>query len=88
MRFWAGAPSLGRTKLHFFTGNLNGVGYRKILQKALPEMKKIFGDQKWTLQHDGASAHKDKKTMTGWKKMFRILLDLVHKESGLPTRQI
>jgi transposase len=62
LRFWAGASSLGRTKLHFFSGNLNGVGYRKILEKALPEMKKIFGDQKWTFQHDGASAHKDKKT--------------------------
>jgi hypothetical protein len=62
VRFWAGASALGRTKLHFFSGNLNGVEYRKILEKALPEMKKIFGVKKWTFQHDGASAHKDKKT--------------------------
>ena len=52
----------GGSLTDFFSGNLNGVGYRKILEKALPEMKEIFGDQKWTFQHDGASAHKDKKT--------------------------
>jgi hypothetical protein len=62
LRFWAGAASCGRTKLHFFTGNLGGEDYRDILHDALPEFTKIFGTRAWTFQHDGAPAHSAKKT--------------------------
>ena len=44
LRFWAGASAKGRTKLHFFEGNLDGEGYLKILDSALPEMNGIFGE--------------------------------------------
>jgi hypothetical protein len=57
LRFWAGASAEGRTKLHFFSGNLGGEEYRAILRKALPEMKAMFDGGAWTFQHDGAPAH-------------------------------
>lgn len=62
VKLWAGASSTGRTKLHFYTGSLNGSRYRKILAKALPEMQAIFTNGTWTFQHDGASAHKAAET--------------------------
>ena len=63
LRFWAGASAIGRTKLHFFEGNLDGEGYCEILDDALPEMDRIFGEnRRWTFQHDGAPAHFARKT--------------------------
>jgi len=62
LRFWAGASAKGRTKLHFFEGNLDGEGYLKILDSALLEMNGIFGGRRWTFQHDGAPAHFARKT--------------------------
>jgi hypothetical protein len=62
LRFWAGASAKGLTRLHFFNGNLDGNGYRKILTDARPEFAKIFGSRSWTFQHDGAPAHSAKKT--------------------------
>lgn len=62
LRFWAGAFAKGRTKLHFFEGNLDGEGYRQILNDALPEFTKMLGSRRWTFQHDGAPAHKAKET--------------------------
>jgi transposase len=62
LRFWAGASASGRTKLHFFTGNLDGPRYRKLLTDALPEIKAIFGKGNWTFQHDGATAHSARET--------------------------
>ena len=58
----AGASAKGRTKLHFFNHNLDGNAYRQILTDALPEFTKIFGSRPWVFQHDGAPAHRAKKT--------------------------
>jgi transposase len=62
LRFWAGASACGRTKLYFFERNLDGDEYRSILTRGLPEMKKIFGSNAWTFQHDGAPAHSARDT--------------------------
>ena len=65
VRFWAGACSFGKTKLYFYEGTLNGEAYRKLLKKALPDIKSIFPTRyknAWIFQHDGASAHKDRLT--------------------------
>ena len=62
VRVWAGASYQGRTKLHFYTGTLNGIKYRRSLKTALPEMKSIFTRPPWTFQHDGASPHSAEAT--------------------------
>jgi hypothetical protein len=62
LRIWAGVSARGKTKLHFWTGTLDGPAYRRILKAALGEMKAIFCATPWTFQHDGASAHKDHVT--------------------------
>lgn len=41
---------------------MDGKGYRKILTDALPEFAVIFGSRTWNFQHDGAPAHRAKKT--------------------------
>jgi transposase len=57
LKFWAGASATGRTKLHFYTGNVTSTSYVNLLQRALPEITGIFRDRHWTFQHDGAPAH-------------------------------
>ena len=60
IRVWAGASSVGRTKLYAYKGNMNGAKYRTILDKALPGMNRIFKTAKvrrWTFQQDGATPH-------------------------------
>ena len=43
-------------------GDLNGDAYVKILKKAKPDFKRLAEQEpEWTFQHDGASAHKDRK---------------------------
>lgn len=64
LRFWAGAAADGRTKLYFFTGNLDAAAYQEILRKALPDMRRIMGTDNWVFQHDGAPAHSARTTNT------------------------
>lgn len=63
VKLWAGACARGKTQLYFYEGTLDGEAYRKLLAKALRDMKSLFqrGTQ-WIFQHDGASAHKDRLT--------------------------
>ena len=65
LRFWAGAAADGRTKLYFFTGNLDAAAYQVILRNALPDMRRIMGTDNWVFQHDGATAH-SAKTTNAW----------------------
>lgn len=64
VKVWGGVSATGRTKLHFYEGTIGASEYIKILKKAKAEMGAIpWKDKKvWTFQHDGASAHKAKKT--------------------------
>lgn len=62
VRCWGGVAAAGKTKLHFYEGNLSGKRYRAILKKAKKEMHDIFDDDDWTYGHDGAPAHGDAKT--------------------------
>jgi hypothetical protein len=55
----------GKTRLIFYKGDLTAQKYRdKILRKAEPDFKTVFGarTRSWTFTHDGASAHKAKLT--------------------------
>ena len=63
VKVWAGVSATGKTRLHFYTGTISATQYLKILNKAKKEMHACFEDEDdWTFQHDGASAHKAKKT--------------------------
>ena len=62
VKVWAGVSATGKTKLHFYTGTIATQSYLKILKKAKREMQACFDNDDWTFQHDGASAHKSKKT--------------------------
>jgi hypothetical protein len=62
VKVWAGVSATGKTKLHFYTGTISTNSYLRILKKAKPEMQACFDNDDWTFQHDGASAHKSKKT--------------------------
>lgn len=59
---WGGISANGTTNLHFYKGTINTNKYLEILKKMKPEAEALFGDHHWTFQHDGASAHKSKKT--------------------------
>ena len=62
VKVWAGVSATGRTNLHFYKGTIGGLVYRTILEEAKKEMNDAMDDDDWTYQHDGASAHKAKKT--------------------------
>jgi hypothetical protein len=62
VKVWAGVSATGKTNLHFYTGTIATTQYLKILKKAKAEMNACFDNDDWTFQHDGASAHKAKKT--------------------------
>jgi transposase len=65
LRLWGGVSALGKTKLHFYNGTLDGPKYKKILEKSLPEMQHIFGQNRWWFQYDGATPHTASET-TKW----------------------
>jgi transposase len=65
VRVWGGVSAKGNTRLIFYEGDLTARKYRdKILKKAEPDFKAVFGarNRSWTFTHDGASAHKAKLT--------------------------
>ena len=63
VKAWAGVCAHGKTKLFFYEGTLDGVAYRRLLARALPDIRRLMaGVAHWTFQHDGASAHKDART--------------------------
>jgi transposase len=65
VRVWGGVSAKGKTRLFFYTGDLNAVKYRdKILKKAKQDFKDVFGARNgdWTFLHDGASCHSAKST--------------------------
>jgi hypothetical protein len=67
LRVWSGVSALGKTRLHFYKGNLDGPKYQKIFKKSMPEMQHIFGQNKWWYQSDGATPHTASET-TDWLK--------------------
>ena len=63
VKAWGAAGIHGQTKLYFYEGNLDAEGYMALLTRALPEIRRLMrGVPDWTFQHDGASAHKDRRT--------------------------
>jgi transposase len=65
VRVWGGVSAKGKTRLIVYHGDLTAEKYNTdILKKAKPDFKPIFGarNNKWTFIHDGASAHKAKRT--------------------------
>ena len=65
VRVWGGVSAKGNTRLIFYEGDLTARKYRdKILKKAEPDFKAVFGarNRSWTFTHDGASAHKAELT--------------------------
>jgi hypothetical protein len=62
LKVWGGVSACGKTELQFYKGTINTQGYLDILEEMLPQAEEIFGDEDWCFQHDGASAHKAKRT--------------------------
>ena len=80
----AGVSATGRTELHFYKGTMGAKMYKKILQKALPEMKDAMEDD-WCFQHDGASAHKAKMINKWLEENVPEHITSGHQENGLGT---
>ena len=84
VKVWAGVSATGRTRLHFYTGTIATTQYLKILKKAKKEMHACFADgDDWTFQHDGASAHKGKKTNKWLEENVPKFIASCPTESGL-----
>ncbi len=59
---WGGISLLGSTSIAFVDGNMDAVGYQKVLQNhLLPLVKRIRGP--WAFQQDGARPHTARSTM-------------------------
>jgi transposase len=64
LRVWGGISAQGKTRLVFYTGELDATAYQKILRRASPDFTSIFGTHPWSFVHDGASPHKAASTNT------------------------